>query len=97
LEEFLYKKDTALNMIELPVPKHSWLRFKKLKETHLEDIPEVKIVGFRDNKNAFIPIPKGDTFITSDSRLLVIGTNTGIRTIKRVVRKKQQPEELKYV
>jgi len=97
LEEFLYRKDTALNIVEVTIPKHSWLRFKKLKETHLEDIPQIKIVGYRDKKNSFIPIPPADTILTTDSKLLVVGTNTGIRTLKRVVRKKQQPEELVYV
>ncbi len=97
LEEFLYKKDTALNMVEITIPKHSWLRFKKLKDTHLEDVPGIKIVGFRDKNNAFIPIPSGETIITTDAKILVIGTISGIRAIKRVVRKKERPEELNYV
>jgi voltage-gated potassium channel len=32
-----------------------------------------------------------------DSKLLLIGTGTGIAKAKKIMRKKEKPEELKYV
>ncbi len=97
LEKLLYRKDAPIDMEEIKIPDHSWLRFKKLKETHLRDITNVSIVGIRDNKDNFIPMPKGDVLIGTGYKLLVIGTAESIRATKRIIRKKQKPEELKYV
>lgn len=97
LEKLLYRKDAPIDMEEINVPNHSWMRFKKLKEARLRDIANVSIVGIRDNNDKFIPMPKGDTLIGTDSKLLVIGTGESIRATKRIIRKKQKPEELKYV
>jgi len=97
IETFLYRKTGAIDMEEITVPDHSWMRFKKIKEAHLRDITNVSIVGIRDGKGKFIPMPKGDTLIGTGSKLLVIGTGEGIHATKRIVRKKEKPEELKYV
>lgn len=97
IETFLYRKTGAIDMEEITVPDHSWMRFKKIKEAHLRDITNVSIVGIRDSKGKFIPMPKGDTLIGTGSKLLVIGTAEGIHSTKRIVRKKEKPEELKYV
>jgi len=97
IETFLYKKTGAIDMEEITVPDHSWMRFKKIKEAHLRDITNVSIVGIRDSKGKFIPMPKGHTLIGTGSKLLVIGTGEGIHATKRIVRKKEKPEELKYV
>ncbi|MDN5376745.1 MAG: voltage-gated potassium channel [Sulfurospirillum sp.] len=97
LEKLLFRKDAPIDMEEVEVPEHSWLRFKKLKETRLRDIANVSIVGIRDSKGKFIPMPKGDTLIGTGSKLLVIGTGESIRATKILVRKKYKPEELKYV
>ncbi|WP_458699655.1 potassium channel family protein [Sulfurospirillum sp. 1307] len=97
LEKLLYRKDAPIDMEELKIPDHSWLRFKKLKETRLRDIANVSIVGIKDNKDNFIPMPKGDVLVGTGSKLLVIGTAESIRATKRIIRKKQKPEELKYV
>ena len=97
IENFLYKKDTPIDIEEINVPEHSWMRFKKLKEAHLRDITNVSIVGIRDSKGKFIPMPKGDVMIGTGCKLLVIGTGESIRETKRLVRKKTKPEECKYV
>lgn len=97
MENFLYRKDTPIDIEEIVVPDHSWMRFKKLKEAHLRDITNVSIVGIRDAKNKFIPMPKGNVMIGTGCKLLVIGTGESIRETKRIVRKKTKPEELKYV
>jgi voltage-gated potassium channel len=97
LEEFLYKSDTPLDMEEIFVPKYSWLVLKKLKETHLRQIANVSVVGMTKKDGKFVPMPKGDVLVTSESKLLVIGTQKGIQITKELVRKREKPEELKYV
>ena len=97
LENFLYRKDTPIDIEEINVPDHSWMRFKKLKEAHLRDITNVSIVGIRDSNGRFIPMPKGHVMIGTGCKLLVIGTGESIRETKKIVRQKTKPEELKYV
>ena len=97
LESLLYRKDAPIDMEEIAIPDHSWMRFKKLREARLRDVTNVSIVGIRDINNAFIPMPKGDVLVGTGSKLLVIGTGESIRATKRIIRKKQKPEELKYV
>lgn len=97
LEQFLYKSDTPLDLEEIFIPKTSWLVLKKLKETHLRDIANVSVVGITRKDGKLIPMPKGDTIIMSESRMLVIGTQKGIALTKQLIKKEQKPEELKYV
>jgi len=97
LEEFLYRKDTPLDLEEILVPRHSWLVLKKLKETHLREVTNVSVVGIRQKDGTFIPMPRGNTIITSESKLLIVGTSKTISQSKRLINKKNKPEELKYV
>lgn len=97
LEQFLYKSDTPLDMEEIFVPKTSWMVLKKLKETHLRDIANVSVVGITKKDGKFMPMPKGDVLVMSESKLLVIGTQKGIWFTKGLVKKHEKPEELKYV
>ena len=97
LQEFLYKKDTPLDMEEAKISKTSWLTLKKIKAARFRDIANVTIIGIRQKDNKFIPMPKGDTIIMPESKLLLIGTEEGIRIAKKIIRKKKKPEELKYV
>jgi len=97
LQEFLYKKDTPLDMEEAKVSKTSWLVLKKIKTARFRDIANVTIIGIRQKDGLFIPMPKGDTIIMPESKLLLIGTEDGIRHAKKIIRKKEKPEELKYV
>ena len=97
LQEFLYKKDTPLDMEEAKVSKTSWLVLKKIKVARFRDIANVTIIGIRQKDNKFIPMPKGDTIIMPESKLLLIGTGEGIRKAKKIIRKKTKPEELKFV
>jgi voltage-gated potassium channel len=97
LQEFLYKKDTPLDMEEAKVSKTSWLVLKKIKAARFRDVANVTIIGIRQKDGAFIPMPKGDTIIMPESKLLLIGTEDGIRHAKKIVLKKEKPEELKYV
>ncbi|SFV74551.1 Potassium channel protein [hydrothermal vent metagenome] len=97
LEEFLYKSDNPLDMQEITVRKSSWAVLKKIKETHIREITNCSIVGFTKKDGKFISMPKGDTLITVDCRLLVIGTQKGIKQTKELLRQRKKPKELKFV
>ncbi len=97
LQEFLYKKDTPLDMEEAKVSKTSWLVLKKIKVARFRDVANVTIIGINQKDDQFIPMPKGDTIIMPESKLLLIGTSEGIRKAKKIIRKKEKPEELKFV
>jgi len=97
LQEFLYKQDTPIDMEEAKVSKTSWLTLKKIKAARFRDIANVTIIGIRQKDKKFIPMPDGDTIIMPESRLLLIGTGEGIAKAKKIIRKKEKPEELKYV
>jgi len=97
LQEFLYKQDTPLDMEEAKVSKTSWLTLQKIKTARFRDIANVTIIGIRQKDDKFIPMPKGDTIIMPECKLLLIGTSDGIRKAKKIIRKKEKPEELKYV
>ena len=95
LEEFLYKKDTPLDIEEIKVPDYSWIIFKKIKDIGLRDALNVSIIGVRDKEGKFLAIPTGDTLITRDSTLLIVGSGKNISLAKRYIDKKQKPTELK--
>jgi len=97
LEEFLYKSDNPLDMQEIVVPKYSWVVLKKLKETHLREITNSSVVGITKKDGKFIAMPKGDTLITSESKLLVMGTQKSIIETKNLIKKRIKPKEVKFV
>jgi voltage-gated potassium channel len=84
-------------MQEIEVPRYSWAVLKKLKETHIREIANTSVVGIRKKDGKFISMPKGDTLVTSESKLLVIGTQDGIKITKDLLRKRVKPKELKFV
>ncbi len=97
LEEFLYKSDNPLDMQEIEVPRYSWAVLKKLKETHIREIANTSIVGITKKDGKFLSMPKGDTLVTSESKLLVIGTQDGIKITRDLLKKRVKPKELKFV
>jgi voltage-gated potassium channel len=97
LEEFLYKSDNPLDMQDILVPKYSWAVLKKLKETHIRQMTNVSVVGITKKDGKFISMPKGDVLVTSECKLLVIGTHNGIELTKDLLRKRVKPKELKFV
>ena len=97
LEEFLYKSDNPLTMQEIEVPKYSWAVLKKLKETHIREISNCSVVGITKKDGKFVSMPKGDVLITSECKLLVIGTQTGMNTTKELMNKREKPKELRFV
>jgi len=97
LEEFLYKNDNPLDMEEIEIPKFSWSVLKKLKETHIREMTNTSIVGITKKDGKFISMPKGDVLVTSECKLLVIGTQKGIEATKSLLRQRTKPKELKFV
>lgn len=97
LEEFLYKSDNPLNMEEIEIPKYSWAVLKKLKETHIREIANTSIVGITKKDGKFTSMPKGDVLITSECKLLVIGTRNGIKMTRDIMRQRVKPKEIKFV
>jgi voltage-gated potassium channel len=97
LEEFLYKSDNPLDMEDITVPKYSWAVLKKLKETHIRQITNCSIVGITKKDGKFMSMPKGDVLVTSECKLLVIGTHEGIKMTRDLIRKRVKPKELKFV
>jgi len=97
LENILYRRDIPIDMEEIEVPEHSWIRLKKLRDTHLREMVNISVVGIKDANGKFTPMPKGDTIVGSNSKLLVKGTGDGIKKTKMIINSKNKPEELKYV
>ncbi|WP_304546127.1 potassium channel family protein [Sulfurimonas microaerophilic] len=97
LEEFLYKTDNPIDMQEIEVPKYSWAVLKKLKETHIREIANTSVVGITKKDGKFVAMPKGDVLVTSECKLLVIGTQTGIKITRDILKKRLKPKELKFV
>ena len=97
LEEFLYKNENPLDMQEIVVPKFSWAVLKKLKETHIRQFTNCSVVGITKKDGKFVSMPKGDVLITSECKLLLIGTQNGISMTKDLMRRREKPKELKFV
>lgn len=97
IEEFLYKSDNPLTMEEIEIPKYSWVVLKKLRETNVRDITNTSVVGITKKDGKFAAMPKGDVLITSECKLLVVGTQTGINTTRELLRQREKPKELRYV
>ena len=97
LERFLYRHDTPLDLEEIVVPRYSWLVLKKLKEAHFRDVTNVSVVGLTQKDGTYITMPNGNVIVSSECKLLVIGSSENIRTTKRLIMKKQRPREVDYV
>ncbi|MBN2824848.1 MAG: potassium channel protein [Campylobacterales bacterium] len=97
LQEFLYRQDTSLDMEEIKVPKSSWLTLLKIRDAKFKNIPDVTIIGIKYKDQKFIPMPQEYITILPESKLLYVGTGEGISKMRKIIRKKEKPEELKYV
>ena len=97
LEEFLYRNDSPLDMVEIVVPKYSWIVLKKLKETHIRQSTNSSIIGITKKDGIFKSMPKGDVLVTSECKLLIIGTHKSINDTKLLIEKRVKPKELRFV
>jgi len=94
LEEFLYKKDTPIDMEEIYVNDDSWFLDQAIQDAHLRDKIKVSIIGITEVNGKFIQTPKGSTKVSKGCKLLVIGDQSGIAKAKKLINKKEKPKEL---
>lgn len=94
LDEFLYKKDTPIDMEELVVDSDSWVVNRQLKDLHLRDRMKVSVIGITERNNKFIQMPKGTTEIHAECKLLLVGSQRGISKAKRIINLQEQPEDI---
>ena len=93
LEEFLYKKDTPIDMEEIYIDDNSWFIDHEIKDAHLRDILRVSIIGITEKDGKFIQTPKSSTIVTKGCKLLVIGNQMGIVEAKVLVNQSVKPRE----
>ncbi|WP_417332563.1 potassium channel family protein [Halarcobacter sp.] len=94
LEEFLYKRDTPIDMEEAYVNENSWVINREIKDLRLRDKIKVSVIGITEKKGRFIQMPKGSTIITGESKLLLVGNQKAISKAKRIISLEEKPEDL---
>ena len=97
LEEFLYKKDTPIDMEEIYIEDNSWFIDQEIKDAHLRDKLKVSIVGITTSNGTFIQTPKGNTKVSKGCKLLVIGDQIGISKAKKLVNDSIKPKNLELL
>ncbi len=97
LEEFMYKKDTPIDMEEVYVKETSWLVDHALKDIHLRDRMKVSVIGITECKGRFIQMPKGTTIVRAKCKLLLVGSHVGISKARKLINKKEKPMEIDSV
>ena len=93
LEEFLYKKDTPIDMEEIYIDDNSWFINQEIKDAHLRDILQVSIIGITEACGRFIQTPRSSTIVTKGCKLLVIGNQMGIVEAKILVNQSHKPKQ----
>ena len=94
LEEFMYRKDTPIDMEEVSIGDSSWIIDRKLKEAHLRDGLKVSVIGITEENGEFIQMPGGNVQINANSKLLLIGSHSNISKTKKILRNSVQPKEI---
>ncbi len=94
LDEFLYKRDTPIDMEEVYVDEDSWVINREIKDLHLRDRLKVSVIGITEKKGKFIQMPKGTISIPANSKLLLVGSQKGISRAKRIINLKNKPKDL---
>jgi voltage-gated potassium channel len=92
LEEFLYKKDTPIDMEEVYVNDDSWFLDHAIQDAHLRDQIKVSIIGITEANGKFIQTPKGTTKVTRGCKLLLVGNQLGIAKAKKIVNQTTMPK-----
>ena len=94
LDEFLYKRDTPIDMEEVFVDEHSWTVNREIKDLHLRDRLKVSIIGITEEKGKFTQMPKGTMPIHVNCKLLLVGSQKGIARAKRIINLNTKPEDI---
>lgn len=94
LDEFLYKRDTPIDMEEVFVKDDSWVVNKEIKDLHLRDRLKVSIIGITEQNGKFIQMPKGTMPINANCKLLLVGSQKGIVRAKKIINLTKKPEDV---
>jgi voltage-gated potassium channel len=94
LEEFLYKKDTPIDMEEIYINDDSWLLNHKLKDAHLRDRFRVSVIGITEKNGKFVQMPQGSTVINEGCKLLIVGSQSDIHKAKKIINSPDTPKDL---
>lgn len=94
LDEFLYKKDTPIDMEEVIVNENSWTVNAEIKDLHLRDRLKVSIIGITEEKGIFHQMPKGTMIINANCKLLLVGSQKGIVRAKKIINLSKKPEDI---
>ena len=95
LEEFLYKKDTPIDLEEIVLDESSWAIGTKLQDLKLRDKFKVSIVGISTQDNKFIDMPKGDCVIPQNAKLVLIGKQESVFKAKKILSQSKPPAYIK--
>ena len=90
MEQYLYKSDSALDIEEVIVPAHSWMRFRRISDLGFRANINVSIIGLHE-QGRFLPMPRPETLIGTECRLLLIGTAKDIKEAKNIIRSHNAP------
>jgi voltage-gated potassium channel len=94
LDEFLYKRDTPIDMEEVYVNEDSWVVNREIRDLHLRDRLKVSIIGITESKGKFIQMPKGTMPINANSKLLLVGSQKGIARARKIINLTKKPEDI---
>ncbi|QKF67954.1 putative potassium channel protein (TrkA domain) [Arcobacter venerupis] len=94
LDEFLYKRDTPIDMEEIFVNADSWVVNREIKDIHLRDRLKVSIIGITEEKGKFVQMPKGTMLINANCKLLLVGSQKGIVRAKKIINLTKKPEDI---
>lgn len=94
LDEFLYKRDTPIDMEEVYVNQDSWVVNREIKDLHLRDRLKVSIIGITEEKGKFTQMPKGTMPIHANCKLLLVGSQKGIARAKKIINLNTKPEDI---
>jgi len=97
LEEFLYKKDTPIDMEEIFIKDDSWFIDQEIKDAHLRDKLKVSIIGITEANGNFLQTPKSSTKVTKGCKLLVVGNQDGIARAKQLVNDTIRPDYIEMM
>jgi voltage-gated potassium channel len=94
LDEFLYKRDTPIDMEEVFVKENSWVVNRELQDLHLRDRLKVSVIGITEKNGKFIQMPKGTSVINTNCKLLLVGSQKGIVRAKKIINLTKKPEDI---
>jgi len=97
LEEFLYKKDTPIDMEEIYIKDDSWFINQEIKDAHLRDKLKVSIIGITEENGNFLQTPKSSTKVRKGCKLLVVGNQEGIAKAKQLVNDSIRPDYIEMM